>query len=413
MNDVDDSDGLEPSELAQNWICSSCIGEKFLKDEVERNGEANECSYCGKVGRAISIGQLADYVDTAFDQHFYQTATEPDGMEYLMLKEGGSWDRHGEPVAYVIQEAASIDEEPAEHVRKVLEDRHFDFEDSAAGGEGAFDQESQYEESSVNDSELQAQWSYFQESLKTESRFFNTTADATLASIFESVLSHSTHDGKAAVVDVGPGQSIAALFRARVFQSHEKLEVALKRPDTELGPPPPVLATAGRMNARGISVFYGATDADVALAETRPPVGSKVVVARFEIIRPLRLLAIEVLRSIYVEGSIFDRAYQARLEKAKFLRTLSHRITEPVMPDDEPFEYLITQVIADYLAAQIKPVLDGNNLSICAEKRGAEECGSFPQVRSRGVTKHTQRNNDFGFPAKLGRRWAVSQLLGI
>jgi hypothetical protein len=38
------------------------------------------------------------------------------------------------------------------------------------------------------------------------------------------------------------------------------------------------------MNAQGIAVFYGATDASVALAETRPPVGSKVLVGAFEII---------------------------------------------------------------------------------------------------------------------------------
>ena len=32
-----------------------------------------------------------------------------------------------------------------------------------------------------------------------------------------------------------------------------------------------------------------------------------------------------------------------------FLRSLSGRITRPVMPDDEPFEYLATQAIADFL----------------------------------------------------------------
>jgi len=49
------------------------------------------------------------------------------------------------------------------------------------------------------------------------------------------------------------------------------------------------------MNARGVSVFYGAIDPRVALAEVRPPVGSRVAVARFEIIRPLRLLDLNAL----------------------------------------------------------------------------------------------------------------------
>jgi hypothetical protein len=38
---------------------------------------------------------------------------------------------------------------------------------------------------------------------------------------------------------------------------------------------------------------------------------------------------------------------------------LSNRMTMPVMPDDEPTEYLITQMIAGYLARRPAPGLDG------------------------------------------------------
>jgi len=113
------------------------------------------------------------------------------------------------------------------------------------------------------------------------------------------------------------------------------------------------------MNARGVALFYGATHPEAALAEVRPPVGSRTLVGRFDIVRPLRLLDIEALRSVYVDGSIFDGAYMARLEMAKFLEFLSGRMTMPVMPDDEPSEYLITQVIADYLATNQNLDLDG------------------------------------------------------
>jgi hypothetical protein len=353
-NDEPDAD-----EVEQNLICSHCIGESFLKSEVDRTGTEAECFYCEQTAKTFSIRELADYVDTAFEQHYLRTSTEPDGLEYLAVKEGGWWDRHGEPVSSVIGEAAKIDEDPAEHVRLVLEERHFDMDDARAGEENPFDEEAHYEESSVHDWEMQADWTRFQESLKTESRFFSRTAEAILQSIFENLDGHVTHGGNPVIVEAGPGHPIDGLFRARVFQSEPKLEAALKRPDLELGPPPPRLASAGRMNARGIAVFYGATAPEVALAETRPPVGSKAAVARFEIIRPLRLLDIEALRSLLVRGSVFDPSFIKQLEKAKFLGTLSHQITAPVMPDDELSEYLITQAIADYLAAQTKPSLDG------------------------------------------------------
>jgi hypothetical protein len=41
------------------------------------------------------------------------------------------------------------------------------------------------------------------------------------------------------------------------------------------------------------------------------------------------------------------------------IRSLSQRITKVVMPDDEPFEYLSTQAIADFLATECDVPLDG------------------------------------------------------
>jgi hypothetical protein len=58
-------------------------------------------------------------------------------------------------------------------------------------------------------------------------------------------------------------------------------------------------------------------------------------------------------------GSIFDPGFGPRLERARFLRSLSQRITKPVMPDDEPFEYLPTQAIADFLATEVDVPIDG------------------------------------------------------
>jgi hypothetical protein len=144
-----------------------------------------------------------------------------------------------------------------------------------------------------------------------------------------------------------------------VFQSDEKLEAALRQPERELGPPPFSFAVAGRMNSRGISVFYGTNTPEAALAEVRPPVGSQVVIGKFLLVRSLRLLDLTVLRDVYVTGSFFDRDFARKRKHAMFLDHLSRRITMPIMPDDEALEYLPTQVIADYLAAMAEPAIDG------------------------------------------------------
>ncbi|MDB5605149.1 MAG: hypothetical protein JWP25_2049 [Bradyrhizobium sp.] len=194
-------------------------------------------------------------------------------------------------------------------------------------------------------------WRSFENSLKIEARFFSRTAANYLASIFDGIGDLQTRDGRPLVVDAGPGTDFHTLYRAQVFQSDDKLEAALGRPDIHLGSPPAPLAAAGRMNARGISVFYGANNQKAAIAEVCPPVGSEIAVAQFEIIRKLRLLDLTALGDVSATGSIFRLAV--------FLRSLSRRIARPAMPDDDPLEYLATQAITDFLATEASAPIDG------------------------------------------------------
>ena len=351
---------LTVEEVAKLWLCSDCVGESFLSAEIERLGAKSVCSYCEGSGKTYSIAQIADEVAVAFRDHYDLTRSEPDLIEYHMTADEEidyEWEREGDPVGDVIVEAAEVSEEVAEDIRGVLEDRElFEWFGSF---DNPFSSEAYYDVKGADDTEHRASWLRLEESLTTEARFFNPTAEAILTDTFADIDKHRTDGGLPVIMEAGPKTELTAFFRARVFQANDKLEDALKRPDLEVGPPPAGAASHGRMNPHGVSVFYGATDPAVALAEVRPPVGSRVVVGRFEILRPLRLLDIRALRSVDRSGSIFDRTYIERLRKASFLDWLSERITEPVMPNDEPFEYLPTQAIADFLATRSTPELDG------------------------------------------------------
>jgi hypothetical protein len=327
---------------------------------VKKDGQTATCSYCGEEGKTFTIEQMADVMEAMFKEHFYRTPTEPSGFEAAMMKEdGGDWDREGDSVDTVIADRAEVDEKISKDIQEVLGDRHYDLEGGQMGEEGPFDDTAQYAEAAVDDRKHLENWSRFENSLKTRARFYSQEMQDLLTSIFGDLAEHRTPKGQSVIVKAGPATMLPALYRARVFQADQKLEEAIKRPDTELGPPPWRSAVAGRMNARGISVFYGATDLEIALAEVRPPVGSRVLVGQFNLIRPLNLLNLEALRSVNVKGSLFDRGFIRRLEKAKFLGSLSHLMTAPIMPDDEPFDYLATQVIADFLAAGTNPQIDG------------------------------------------------------
>ncbi|NQE61463.1 RES family NAD+ phosphorylase [Caulobacter sp. RHG1] len=353
-HDDEDDDG--------RWVCAECVGETYLSDQILASRDETTCAFCEQEAACITIDELAGWVETAFGAHYYRTSNEPDAMQSMMLRDRESayeFERPGDDVLWAIAEAAEVSEEIAQEVLDVLSERHSDFDTAAMGDECEFDPESRYARLGPNDIEFQLAWQSLERSLKAETRFFNKEAEGLLKRLFSGVAHYKTANGRRVVRKAGPDTKLPSFFRARVFHSDKALSRALERPDLELAPPPSAIAAAGRMNAMGVSLYYGATDPEAALAEVRPAVGGRVLVGRFDVIRPLRLLDIDALRSVYVTGSIFDPDFMGRLELAKFLESLGHRMTMPVMPGDEPAEYLITQVIADYLASDTELDLDG------------------------------------------------------
>jgi len=269
MNDDDDD---------QKCICYECAEEPYLAELIEKDGKTKECSYCGQTQACIPIEELADRIATAFDDHYVRTSDQPNSWQQSLLSDRESdygWERDGQPVLDAIEEAAAIPQEAAKDVLDILDDRHGDFDSAAMGEETEFSSDSYYEEKGASAQGWHEEWRHFEQSLKTEARFFSRSASELLARVFGSIDALKTKPRHPIVVDAGPGRRLTHLYRARVFQSDEKLEEALCRPDLHLSSPPARLASAGRMNARGISVFYGATNASVALAEVRPPWGAR------------------------------------------------------------------------------------------------------------------------------------------
>ena len=349
-------------DLSQKLLCFNCVRDSYLQEEIQRCGQRARCSYCEHVEFTYTIGNLAERVEQAFEQHYERTADQPNSWQVRLLSDRESdydWERDGEPVVWAIANAASIDEEVAQAIQSILAEKHDDFDSAAMSEETEFCSDSYYEERPASDETWQAAWTEFEQSLKTEARFFSRSAADHLTSLFSAIETMSTIDDRPLVIDAGPGTSLASLYRARVFQSDGALVTALCRPDRHLGPPPSRVASPGRMNASGISVFYGANHPRAAISEVRPPIASQVAVAQFDIIRPTRLLDLTALSTVREDGSIFDPNFAVRTQRAAFLKGLSTRISQPIMPDDEAFEYLPTQAVADFLATEHSLRLDG------------------------------------------------------
>lgn len=349
-------------EIPLKHICHYCIGEKFLSSEMLSKGKKRKCAYCGRSAKGYSLGEIAERVDTAFQVFYTRTSEEMDSMEERMhfdRESDYSWSRSGDEVIDAIAIAIESENEVAEDIQAVLQSKYYDHSSAEIGEETEFSNDSYYTTKSLEDESWQQEWEKFTKSLKTENRFFNHAGAKHLAEIFTGLEDTETDQKRPVVVMVGAGHQISSIFRARVFQSAEKLTEALKRPELHLGPPPSAFASNGRMNARGISVFYGAEDEDTALAEVRPSVGSQVAVANFRIIRELKMLDLRSFGNIRIRGSIFDPTFARKLAKVAFLDELSQQLTRPIMPDDELFEYLPTQAISDFLATEPSFNFDG------------------------------------------------------
>lgn len=353
---------IDMDEYGERRVCDECVSDPFLAQEIEESGAELECFYCSQDLLTWPLSEVAERVELAFEQHYSRTTDQADGYQLMLMadKESDYWfEREGEQTVYAIMNALDSSEALAQDLQLYLEEMHGDMESWQMGEECEFASDAHYEDTMPSDGERHQDWYNFEHALKRETRFFNQKAHQYLQSIFSGLEDMRTSTGDSVIIDAGPEQEITGFYRARVFYSDRELEKGLMRPDLELGPPPSEYARAGRMNAHGISVFYGADTIEGAIAEVRPAIGSQTLVGRFDLVRPVKLLDFRILQSLSERGSIFDPEYATRLTRMTFLRSLKSRISRPVMPTDEEVEYLATQAIIDFLANGLSVELDG------------------------------------------------------
>lgn len=337
-------------------VCADCIGEDYLKKWITKSGEVTRCDYCDSdVKPTVEIEDLAEQVHSVLEKHFYMTSPEPEGIDLLAAKEG-YWEQPGEPVTYVIMNLVNSSEEIAEAIVEYLSSQYDPCGKDALIDPSPYASDSQYEERPIDTYEFQESWSTFRKEMLANSRFFNQAARGMLEYLFRGIEQLTTRDGQPVVRVLRASDCI---YRARVAKTDDELTKILSGAPQSLGAPPGIHASAGRMNAEGISVFYGATDAETCIAEIRAPVGSMVVIGQFHPVRDLRVLDLTLLGKVFLQGSFFDSEHTESMSRVHFLKRVVDELSQPVLPGAEAREYLPTQVVAEYLGTHVDMKLDG------------------------------------------------------
>lgn len=113
------------------------------------------------------------------------------------------------------------------------------------------------------------------------------------------------------------------------------------------------------MNPTGIPVFYGSFDPLTCISAIRVPVGGIAAAASFQLLRPVQVLDLTAFDEGPDHVSYFDRNRVEILEHMLFLAVFHREMRRPVLPQDEAIDYVPTQAVADFLANQFEPQLDG------------------------------------------------------
>jgi len=137
------------------------------------------------------------------------------------------------------------------------------------------------------------------------------------------------------------------IYRARVMPLERELDTEPLAAE-DMGPPPPSLSRAGRINRDGVPCFYGALERETAMAEVRPWRRARISVAKF---KSTSALALVDLTGRFVESKPTSQ-----------VRWLSFMLGRPVHPDDRE-SYLASQRVADECrAADLSGILYDSSL---------------------------------------------------
>ena len=319
-------------------FCPDCFHDKSLSSQlVKARPDFPDDAKCDfhPTKKGIPQKYVAEIVDGAFRGNYCWADQNP----YFV---------NGDPLEVILDELVGPDtDEILIALKSALEDA--DDYDFRGGDEPFYDDTQNFVRYEHTYNPLAEMWERFKFDISHRQRFFNEKSRNWLEAIFSELHHQEDSSGKSPIYTISPDRKGWTLYRARRIDDQGQRKAACERPEKHLAPPPERLRRAGRLNASGVSCFYGAFDTATCLSELRPPVGSHVVCAAFELTRPITVLDMTRFTEGAKNRSIFSPVAQKRFDQWQFMQLFRLEITKPILPDNEVFDYVPTQAVADFI----------------------------------------------------------------
>jgi hypothetical protein len=323
-------------------VCPQCFDNSILQrrlKEIRPHFPSNQRCDLHPTRKGVPIGEIGRIVDPAFRANYAI----------------GEWrydDQEGDDLYTVVNETTGADDDRVIQglVAWLIDNDSY----WPPHGEEAFYAEDQayvlIKPDSWRHSSL---WRQFRDDILHRQRFFNDRAKALLSEIFDGIQHQVDVTNKPAFYRLD-SEDGTEFFRARIPANDDAYQKITQNSAAQMGTPPPSSRRAGRMNAAGIPVFYGAVEQDTAIAELRPAVGSLVCVARFKLLKPIHVLDLTRFTRPGKQIDIFAKNQVRRTTQWAFMQSFGAEISKPILPNDEHLEYVPAQVVSEYLTQ--KPV---------------------------------------------------------
>jgi hypothetical protein len=269
----------DPSS-SQRYVCLECIEDRILKSQIQAAGRPRLCNYCDTRRRAVSIEALAARIEPIYIDLVQM------GEEYLVAdddSDNAHWKNEGSAPAELIAEMSECDDSRiADDIVSILSDQNA-YDVIKDGATDWFDATSEtYVLRVPSDPSVRDNWNDFCRTIKHDSRFLNDDAALLLGQLLDPVLKGEWPRSGTAIKSITPSDADRFIFRGRLAGDAESRKVIYRSPIRQLSAPPRHLNTAGRMNAAGVTNFYGSFNKDTCVAELRTAVGGQVVIGKFE-----------------------------------------------------------------------------------------------------------------------------------
>lgn len=173
-------------------------------------------------------------------------------------------------------------------------------------------------------------WNQFTETIKYENRFHSQQINLENLNFFLSYFE-----------EIIPAK--VEFFRCRINNENKIFK------ESDLKAPPVGKATAGRLNAEGISRLYLCSEEETAISEIRASRHDIVTIGKFRIKEKLRVLDLTNFDQIRLLSDFSYMEFLKYFLNMEGLKKISNELAKPVRGSDKAKDYLATQYISDFV----------------------------------------------------------------